>query len=71
MQPRKIKTVPDKYKNHKFLVNLILGGWYQGKKSYLFFGLKTKDGEEFCIGTLSGLKLYRLAKAIVRQFENN
>jgi len=41
-----------------------LGGWYDGKRTYLWFG-----GGGACLGTLSGQKLYRMAKAIVRQFE--
>lgn len=43
-----------------------LGGWLQGKRTYLWFGAKNR-----CEGILSGTKLYRLAKAIVRQFEHD
>ena len=43
-----------------------LGGFFDGQNTYLRFGV-----EERCEGTLDGHKLYRLAKAIVRQFERN
>lgn len=42
-----------------------LGGWFLGKDTYLRIG--DKDGH--CLGVLDGAKLLRLAKAIVRQFE--
>jgi hypothetical protein len=41
------------------------GGWLDGKRTYLWFGLDSQ-----CKGTLAGSKLYRLAKVIVCQFEN-
>lgn len=44
----------------------VLGGWFDGRQSYLWIATQ-KDGP--CIGTLSGQKLYRLAKAIVRAWE--
>lgn len=58
---RRIKTKPDKNSGP-----IEISGWIGDKdtKSYLWFGLGGK-----CIGTLSDQKLYRLAKAIVRQFE--
>ncbi|MCR4300750.1 MAG: hypothetical protein NUV51_03995 [Sulfuricaulis sp.] len=44
---------------------LEISGWLSSRRgTYLWFGL---DGK--CIGTLSGARLYRLAKAIVRRFE--
>jgi hypothetical protein len=43
-----------------------LGGWFQGVETYLWFGLRNE-----CIGVLSGNRLYRLAKAIVRHYEQN
>ncbi len=42
-----------------------LSGWFQGKHTYLWFGLN-----QVCLGTLSGGKLYRLAKAIVKHYES-
>jgi hypothetical protein len=42
-----------------------LAGWYDGKRTYLWFGIK--DGA--CMGTLQGKALYRFAKRIVRAFE--
>lgn len=45
-----------------------LGGWFQGKYSYLWFGIGKKGP---VLGTLSGQKLYRLAKAIVQRFEED
>lgn len=42
-----------------------LAGWFRGKDSYLWFGLNN-----ICLGTLSGGKLYRLAKAIVKHYES-
>jgi len=46
---------------------LEIRGWLDGRKgTYLWFGIVDN-----CIGTLSGQKLYRLAKAIVRQFEGS
>ena len=41
-----------------------ISGWLSGKLTYIWFG---DDGK--LIGSLSDQKLYRLAKAIVRQFE--
>jgi len=44
-----------------------LGGWYAGKRSYLWFGKKIGP----CCGIISGQKLYRMAKAIVKNFEED
>ena len=56
--------------NKSGVVNpLRLGGWLQGKKAYLWFGDNCRADGGFCIGTLGGYKLYRLAKAIVRHYE--
>jgi len=41
-----------------------LGGWLQGKQTYLWFG----DANE-CFDILDGPKLLRLAKAIVRHMD--
>lgn len=70
----KIKTKPDRPVDlSHFIVSpnpdedpkFELGGWFQGKKSYLWFGLNN-----ICLGTLSDGKLYRLAKAIVKHYES-
>ena len=42
-----------------------LSGWFDGRRTYLWFGL-TKGP---CFGTLAGTRLYQLAKSIIRQFE--
>ena len=62
MKEREIKTQPNKHFCSQSDFNI--GGWLQGHQTYLWFGLGTN-----CIGTLEGHKLYRLAKAIVKQFE--
>lgn len=61
-QPRRIKTQTDKDMPQK----ISIGGWLLGKQSYLWIG--TVDGKE-CLGCISRHKLYRLAKAIVKQHE--
>ena len=61
MSNKRIRTKSDR-PNDK----IIIGGWFSGEHTYLWFG----DLEDRCIGTISGNKLYRLAKAIVRQFES-
>ena len=58
MRARKIRTKLDASDGGK------LGGWLNGHRTYLWFGV---DGK--CKGTLGGPKLLRLAKAIVRQME--
>ena len=60
---QKIRTRPDR--NRLAPPSLEIAGWLSGAGSYLWFG----DADGRCVGTLSGQKLYRLAKAIVRQFE--
>ena len=42
----------------------LLSRWFSGKYSYLWI---TRN--DTCLGMVSGQKLYRLAKAIVKQFE--
>ncbi len=59
-KPRKIRTTPA-YP----ILGFNLGGWLHGKNTYVWFGVGDK-----CLGTLGGGKLYRLAKAIVRQFDS-
>jgi len=63
MTIRAIKTKPDKQPGHP---GFILGGWLSGKTSYLWMGV-----DNMCLGTLSGRRLYQLAKAIVKQFEGD
>lgn len=41
-------------------------GWYDGKNSYIGF----EDSKGFCIGTLHGTKLLRLARTIVKELSN-
>ncbi len=49
-----------------------LGGWLSGKEgTYLRFELTEDALRGDCLGWIDGQKLYRLAKAIVRQFEEN
>jgi hypothetical protein len=60
MKARQIKTQADHGKK-----NIILSGWLDGKGTYLWIG----DKNDNHLDTLSGYKLYRLAKAIVKQFE--
>jgi len=44
--------------------NLIMSGWFNGKHTYLHF-----SSEHSLLGYYDGQGLYRLAKAIVKQFE--
>lgn len=48
---------------------LKLGGYYDGKHTYL--NLSEKGPPSPCRGVLFGRKLYRLAKTIVKEFEND
>ena len=57
---RQIRTKPDMNGN-----GAVLGGWLSGYGTYLWIG----EGDR-CVTTIGGRKLYRLAKAIVRQFES-
>ncbi len=50
---QKIRTRPDRYENSEFKI----GSWLFGKLTYLRFG------NPDYLGTLSGQKLYRLAKS--------
>jgi len=61
MSAKRIRTKSD-LPNDK----IIIGGWLWGHQTYLWF----RDLGNHCIGTISGNKLYRLAKAIVKQFES-
>lgn len=44
---------------------IILGGWFQGKDTYLWIG----DENDRRLAFIDGQRLYRLAKAIVRHYE--
>ena len=63
MRNRRIKTQVTPHPGINDPVEL--GGWLQGKETYLWLG---EPGGR-CRGILDGAKLLRLAKAIVRQFE--
>lgn len=56
---RKIKTKSDGKTDV-----LKIGGWLDGKRTFLWFG----DKSNCYIGSISGRKLYRLAMAIVKEF---
>lgn len=60
MKAQRIKTKSDCSKDRIFI-----GGWLQGKRSYLRF----EDINGDFLGSLAGQKLYRLAKAIVKHYE--
>lgn len=46
----------------------VLFGCFQGKDTYLWIGWKINGQEEF-VGAIEKSTLYRLAKAIVKEFE--
>lgn len=63
MRPLKIKT---KLAQGEITQDTLeLSGWLDGKRTYLWIG----EANGPCRGILSDHKLYRLAKAIVKQFE--
>ena len=63
MKSRRIRTKLD-----TDMIPTQLGGWLDGSRTYI--GIWSgKDGKGECLGHLGGGKLYRLAKAIVRQWE--
>ncbi len=59
MKNQKIRTRISFPKDH-----IDLEGWFSGKHTYLWFGKNNH-----CMGIIHKRKLYRLAKAIVRRFE--
>ena len=63
IRPRKIILQIDQETKDGYQVQVI-GGWYQGKETYLWIG--DKNGE--FVGTIGGGKLLRFAKAVVRHF---
>lgn len=64
---RQIKTTIN---NTCSSLNFKLFGWYDGKQTFIGFADRICDND-ICHGTLSGQKLYRLAKTIVKEFEND
>ena len=62
LRSRKIRTHVDS--GIPYSADCELGGYFDGKDSYLWIGM---DNE--CIGVLSGDRLYRLAKTFVKHFE--
>lgn len=60
---QKIRVLSDRHND-----TARFGGFLDGRNTYLWIGNQQVEGIKF-IGTLSNRKLYRLAKAIVRQFE--
>ncbi len=46
---------------------LMLTGWLDGKDTYLWFAFAS-DG--VCLGHYGGYELYRLCKAIVKEYES-
>lgn len=63
---RQIKTQPTRGQlfSSRATPPVELSGWLDARQTYLWFGVGGR-----CAGYLEGKKLYRLAKAIVRQFE--
>jgi hypothetical protein len=59
MKPRKICITTDRQDDD----NLIIGGWYDGPRTYLRF--ENSSGE--FLGTISGRKLKRLAERITKR----
>lgn len=65
---RRMKTQPIRAKPRLRDPRFTLGGWLgsQPSQTYLWFGYDDK-----CVGILSDKALYRLAKAIVKRFEQD
>jgi hypothetical protein len=64
MKAQPIRTNTDKRSSGVPGTGFEMGGFLDGKRTYISFW-----GHSNYLGSLSGQKLYRLAKAIVRQFE--
>ena len=64
LKTQRIRTKPSKVSSSS--PNLELGGWFQGKDTYLWIGYK-----DSFLGYVAGRKLYRLAKAIVERYEDS
>lgn len=63
MSDKKIKLKPNKH-YCIYHPDTEISGWFSGKRTYLWFGMKT------CIATIDGSTLYALAKRIVKEFES-
>lgn len=61
MKSRRIRTRAQRVRSD---IAFRLGGWFQGRDTYMWFG-----DQQGGIAIVEGPPLYRLAKAIVRQFE--
>jgi hypothetical protein len=62
MKSQRIKTGSDEKSDRMFV-----GGWLQGRRTYLRF----EDEKGDFMGSIGGQKLYRLAKAIVKHYESD
>jgi len=60
MKKQRVRTKQDNK-----IDTLVIEGWLDGRNTYLWFGNPNY------IGCLSDRKLYRLAKAIVKRFEED
>jgi hypothetical protein len=71
IKKQQIRTTPEMTRGGRFK----LGGWLSGPNTYIWFGERDIVRADLtvdygrCLGTLGGQRLYRLAKAIVRHFE--
>lgn len=63
---RKITVELDSNIVRKNSENFEISGWFSGKLTYLWFGT-----DKLFFATLSGQKLYKLAKKIVEEFERD
>jgi hypothetical protein len=64
MKTQQIRTKPDKPFGRHSAIRL--SGWLQGRDTYLWIG----SVDDRPLATISGQRLYRLAKAIVRHYES-
>lgn len=62
-----IRTTLDTFKSES---NARVGGWFSGRSTYLRFAIGEGVNDKF-MGVIGDYKLYRLAKAIVRQYESD
>jgi len=68
MKRKRIRPIPIRTSTDN--KNIIISGWYHGKCTYLWLGIQNKaTGYGKYLDTISGGKLYRLAKSIVRHFD--
>lgn len=66
---RRIRTQPSRVYSRGSGYRHLLRGWLEGKDTFLTMALITPRDGTFTLARYQGRKLYRLAKAIVRQFE--